>query len=257
MIRPCYQEAYNEGVRLRVETLSDQTPDHQSHVEAHWKNALTEWIASEKAFREPMDSYAYREHLRLHGRAAEQTGDFCWESVFTVHERSAFLPYRHVVRLEEDDCCDIIRFLAAHFDWPPDRILTEIKGCCETVSRKKAGPDKGGRELKGWGRAVFLLLMALFWILLLIDLKNSPFLRGMLIFSFPVYLAAFLCRQKAEQSIQYAIRTASDPASALELLCDAYASPLVRYHSAIARAADFMPLIYLVLFVIQRFLSSR
>ena len=34
MIRPCYQEAYNEGVRLRGETLSDQTPDHQSHVEA-------------------------------------------------------------------------------------------------------------------------------------------------------------------------------------------------------------------------------
>ena len=33
MIRPCYQEAYNEGVRLRGETLSDQTPD----LKAMWK----------------------------------------------------------------------------------------------------------------------------------------------------------------------------------------------------------------------------
>ena len=93
-MKPLYQEAYEKGSRLREETLQNIAPDHQKRIEAYWKNAVTDWIASEKAFSEPIDSYTYHDHLRRHGRAPEQTGDFCLESVFTVHNRSAAFPYR-------------------------------------------------------------------------------------------------------------------------------------------------------------------
>ena len=256
-MKPLYQEAYEKGARLREETLQNIAPDHQKRIEAHWKNAVTDWIASEKAFSEPIDSYTYHDHLRRHGRAPEQTGDFCLESVFTVHNRSAAFPYRHVVCLDDDTCCDIIRFLAMHFDWPPEQIPEKIKACCETVSRKRMGQEKGGHELKGWARLPVFLLGVLLLILLLIDIKNSSFTRGLLAFSFPIYLAAYLCAQKGTQSKERIIRTAADPASALDGLCEIYRSPLVRYYPIISRAANFMPLIYVVLFVIHRFLSSR
>ena len=257
MMKPIFQEAYEKGARRREETLQNTAPDHQKHIETYWKNAVTDWIASEKAFREPIDSYTYHDHVRRHGRAPVQTGEFSRESVFTVHHRSLAFPCRHVVGLDDDACCDIIRFLAMHFDWPPEKITEEIRLCCDTVSRKRMGPEKGGCQPGPWAKSAFFLLGILFLVLLLTDIRNSPFSRGLLAVSFPFYLAAFLCARKAAQSKERAIRTAADPVSALDGLCELYRSPLVRYDPVISRAAGLMPLLYLAGFVIQRFLSAR
>ena len=183
-----YADAYGQGAAGRSPAPGGA---HEENVRRYWREAITAYFAGNQTIR---------------ASRSEQGNSL----------------YLHRLELTDAMRCGVLAFLGAHFDWPLEQALLEVKRCAEMGVHR-------GKDVSSVHRPWLLVLLVIL-AFCLVAVGVNRYWPGVAATLWLLYLAGaiFMLTGAENAALRRRLRLGGDPTGILEDWCDIYAAGMFR-----------------------------